>query len=72
MLVKSENDFFKVKDKAFSDAGIIINSDYLNGLEAPLDIYEAIKILENKKLEKAWAFRLKDWGYRDKDTEVVL
>ena len=32
---KEENDTFKVKDEAYAGPGIIINSDFLNGLEAP-------------------------------------
>ena len=55
---------FKVGDKAFSDEGIIINSDFLNGLKAPNDsVIKTIEILEKKKLGvKKINFRLKDWG----------
>ena len=45
-----QNDKFEVKDEAYSGPGIIINSNYLNGLEAPNNsILETIKILEEKK-----------------------
>ena len=59
-----QNDEFKVKNEAYSGPGIIINSNYLNGLEAPNNsILETIKILEEKNLgKKQINFRLKDWG----------
>ena len=55
---------FKVSTEAYPDSGIIINSDFLNGLEAPNNsVIETIKILEEKKLgKKQINFRLKDWG----------
>ncbi|MDC3155919.1 leucine--tRNA ligase, partial [Candidatus Pelagibacter sp.] len=60
----SEKDDFKVIDKAYPDPGIIINSDFLNGLVAPEDsVIQTIKILERKKIgKKKINFRLKDWG----------
>ncbi len=59
-----KSDTFKVKNEAFSGSGIIINSDFLNGLEAPENsITETIKILEKKKIgKKKINYRLKDWG----------
>jgi len=59
-----QNDEFEVKNEAYSGPGIIINSNYLNGLEAPNNsILETIKILEEKNLgKKQINFRLKDWG----------
>ncbi len=61
---KSENDSFKVKNEAYPGPGILINSEFLNGLEAPTNsINETIKILEKKKLgKKNINYRLKDWG----------
>ncbi len=55
---------FTVSDQAYPGPGIIINSDFLNGLSAPENsILETIKILEKKKLgKKQINFRLKDWG----------
>ena len=55
---------FKVVEEAYSGPGVIINSDFLNGLRAPENsILETIKILEQKKLgKKQINFRLKDWG----------
>ena len=59
-----ENDEFEVKDQAYSGPGIIINSEFLNGLSVPeRSINETIKILEDKKLgKKKTNYRLKDWG----------
>ena len=60
----NKDDSFKVGDKAFSDEGIIINSDFLNGLKSPNEsVIKTIEILEEKKLGvKKINFRLKDWG----------
>ncbi len=59
-----QNEKFEVKDQAYPGPGVIINSDYLNGLEAPSNsILETIKILEERNLgKKQINFRLKDWG----------
>ena len=61
---KDENDDYVVKNEAYPGPGIIINSDFLNGLEAPdQSIIETINYLEKKKLgKKQINFRLKDWG----------
>ncbi len=61
---KDENDAYEVDKEAYAGPGILINSDFLNGLEAPdQSILETIKILETKKLgKKQINFRLKDWG----------
>ena len=58
------DDSFKVENQAYSDPGIIINSEFLNGLEAPeKSVMEAIKILEDKRIgKKQINYRLKDWG----------
>ena len=60
----NENENFQVKDEAYPGPGVIINSDFLNGLEAPDNsVIETIKILEKKKLgKKQINYRLKDWG----------
>ena len=59
-----QNEKFKVNNEAYPGPGVLINSDFLNGLEAPENsIVETIKILEKKKLgKKQINFRLKDWG----------
>ncbi len=59
-----EDDNFKVSKEAYPGPGKIINSNFLNGLDAPKNsILETIKILEKKKLgKKKINYRLKDWG----------
>ena len=59
-----EDDTFQVSNEAYAGSGIIINSKFLNGYEAPVkSVLETIKFLEEKKLgEKKINFRLKDWG----------
>ena len=61
---EDEDDQFQIKDEAYTDSGVIFNSDLLNGLKAPeQSIIQAIKILEEKKIgKKKINFRLKDWG----------
>ena len=61
---KDENDNFKVIEEAYPGDGVLINSEFLNGLEAPSkSVSETIKILEKRKLGKERInFRLKDWG----------
>ena len=58
-----DNDFC-VTDEAYTGAGTLFNSKFLNDLKAPDEsIIEAIKILEEKKVgQKKINFRLKDWG----------
>jgi len=55
---------FKVKNKAYTENGILINSQKLDGMKVPDEsIPKTIKILEEKKLgKKKINFRLKDWG----------
>ena len=55
---------FKVKNKAYTENGILVNSKKLDGLKVPEEsIPTAIKILEEKKLgKKKINYRLKDWG----------
>ena len=55
---------FKVQEKAYPGPGVLINSNFLNDLEAPNNsVIETINILEKKKLgKKQINFRLKDWG----------
>ena len=59
-----KDDTYKVGDEAYTGAGVIINSKFLNNLNVPDEsIDETIKILEDKKLGKRKTnFRLKDWG----------
>ena len=59
-----KDDSYKVTKEAYAGPGVIINSDFLNGFEAPKhSIIETIAILEKKNLgKKQINFRLKDWG----------
>ncbi len=61
---KDKNDTYKVEKEAYTGSGVLINSNFLNGLEAPdKSILETIKILVERKLgKKQINFRLKDWG----------
>ena len=55
---------FEVTSEAFSGEGIMINSEFLDGLKAPnQSVLKAIEILKNMKIGKEKInFRLKDWG----------
>ncbi len=58
----NENDFL-IKNEAFTEDGILFNSDFLNGLEVKKAIDKVIAIITKKKLgKKKITFRLKDWG----------
>ncbi|MBD1151946.1 leucine--tRNA ligase [Pelagibacterales bacterium SAG-MED22] len=59
-----QDETFKVNHEAYPGPGIVINSDFLNGLSAPDNsVLETIKILEKKGIgKKKINFRLKDWG----------
>ncbi len=59
-----ENEGYNVREEAYTGSGIIINSDFLNGLKVPEEsIIKTIDILERKKIgKKQINFRLKDWG----------
>ena len=48
-----QNEDYKVSEEAYSGPGILINSDFLNGLDAPKNsVLETIKYLESKNLGK--------------------
>ena len=54
---------FIIKNEAFTEDGILFNSDFLNELSVSKGIEKIIKIITQKKLgEKKITFRLKDWG----------
>ncbi len=59
-----EENNFSINKEAYTGPGIIFNSKFLDGLEAPKQsIEETIKLLEKKKIgKKKINFRLKDWG----------
>ena len=54
---------FKINTEAFTEDGILFNSDFLNDLTVNKAIEKVIGIIEQKKIgEKKITFRLKDWG----------
>ena len=61
---KDQDETFQVNKEAYPGPGIIINSEFLNGLSAPDEsVLETITILEKKKIgKKKINFRIKDWG----------
>jgi len=61
---ENESDDFQINNEAYTGAGIIFNSEFLNNLKAPEEsISQTIKILEDKKIgKKKINYRLKDWG----------
>ena len=61
---EDQDDKFIVEKEAYSGSGIIINSEFLNGLRVPEEsIIKTIEILEEKNIgKKKINFRLKDWG----------
>ena len=54
---------FHIKNKAFTEDGILFNSEFLNNLSVNEAIEESIKEISKRKIgEKKITFRLKDWG----------
>jgi len=54
---------FKVTKEAYTEDGILFNSNFLNNLTVEKAIAKAIEVITNKNLgEKKITFRLKDWG----------
>lgn len=58
-----ESNKFVIGKEAFTEDGILINSNFLNGLSVNKAIEKIIKVITQKKLgKKKITFRLKDWG----------
>ena len=54
---------FVIKNEAFTNDGVLFNSDFLNGLDVNQAIQKVIKVVTKKKLGiKKITYRLKDWG----------
>jgi len=54
---------FKIEKKAYTEDGILFNSEFLNNLTVNKAIDKSIKAITEKKLGvKKITFRLKDWG----------
>ena len=60
----NDQNFRVDNNKAYTGAGYIINSSFLNGLQCPKEsINKTIQYLEEKKIgQKKINYRLKDWG----------
>ena len=59
-VIKSNNSF---SEKAYTGDGLLINSDFLNGLKVGEAKEKIINLIENKGIgKKKIQFRLKDWG----------
>jgi leucyl-tRNA synthetase len=60
----NENDDFKVENEPHTGSGIMVNSNFLNGLSVPEEsISQTIEFLEKNNLgNKKTNYRLKDWG----------
>ena len=60
----SEDDNYQVSKESYPGPGVLINSEFLNGLKVPDNsVIETIKVLEKKKIgKKQTNYRLKDWG----------
>ena len=59
-----KNKDFSINDKAYTDAGYLFNSKFLNDLKVPSEsISKTIEHLEKKNIgQKKTNYRLKDWG----------
>ena len=54
---------FKIENEAYTEDGILFNSDFLDNLTVAKAIEKAIEVITKKKIgEKKITFRLKDWG----------
>jgi len=61
--VKIDPKKFKIDSEAYTEDGILFNSDFLNNLNVSKAIEKAIEIITKKKIgKKKITFRLKDWG----------
>ncbi|MDC1092511.1 leucine--tRNA ligase [Pelagibacteraceae bacterium] len=61
-VVSSKKNTVKL-DKAFTESGLLINSDFLNGLDNTLAKDKIIDVIEKKQIgKKKILYRLKDWG----------
>jgi leucyl-tRNA synthetase len=60
---KINSEDFKINNDAFTEDGILFNSDFLNNLTVSEAIEKAIEVIEEEEIgKKKITFRLKDWG----------
>ena len=58
-----EQNKFTIKNQAYTEYGILFNSDFLNNLTVKNAIEKIIKVISKKKLgQKKITFRPNDWG----------
>ena len=57
--------------EAYTGEGKIINSNFLNGLNISDAKIKIINEIEKKGIGKKTQYRLKDWGFQDKDIGAV-
>ena len=58
----NENEFI-IKDEAYTESGVLFNSDFLNDLSVDDAINKVSEVITKKKIGvKKITFRLKDWG----------
>ena len=59
----TKEEAFEVSNTAYAEDGVLINSDFLNGLDVKKAKNKIIDELENKKIgRKKINFKLRDWG----------
>jgi len=62
-VIKPKDTAVDVSEKAFTDAGVLFNSDEFDGLNSKKSQYNIIKMFEEKKIgAKTTNYKLKDWG----------
>jgi len=61
--LKTDPKKFKIDNEAYTEDGILFNSDFLDNLTVNEAINKSIEVITKKKFgEKKITFRLKDWG----------
>ncbi len=62
-VIKPKDTEVDVSEKAFTDAGVLFNSEEFNGLNSKKSQYNIIKMFEEKEIgKKTTNYKLKDWG----------
>ncbi len=60
---EDKGDSFEISKTAFIDDGVVINSEFLNGLDTRVAKEKIIKIIEEKNIgSKKINYKLRDWG----------
>ena len=73
MVVQPKNSNKKITNEAVTGDGTIVNSDFLNGLSVENAKEKIIDYFKTNGLgSQKTNYKLRDWGYQDKDIGVVL